>query len=81
MKLSAWLDATCPSTSGLAPEERDRRIAVRARVLKKAKTTIGTLYVARCRGFIGLKLCRRLADATKNEQEKILLTDEFNIKE
>ncbi|MEL6466595.1 MAG: hypothetical protein AAFO57_00535 [Pseudomonadota bacterium] len=78
MNLSEWLVAT--TTANKAPiskEERARRHAERARVLKKADTTLGTLLVSKCRNKIGIKLARRLEKATKGTSAEFKVADQM----
>lgn len=82
MKLREWLDATSTSHGlGLTASEKEARNAERQRVLAKAKTSISTLRIARCRqakgkGRIGDDLLYRMAEATKGEKNQIFVADE-----
>ena len=82
MKVRDWLEATSTRHGlGLTEKEKRRRDEERDRVLAKAGTSISTLRVAVCkqakgRGKIGDSLLYRLAEATKEEKNKIRVRDE-----
>lgn len=71
MNVHEWLEATNHATKGISEEEKERRKAVRARVIKAAKTSAMTLYGVVFRESIGNRLFLRLEAATANEVEKI----------
>ncbi len=76
MNFPEWHDATNPQAKGVDLKERLRRHELRKRVVDKADTTMAALRVAKCRGTIGDDLLGRLIEATAEEDEKILLSDE-----
>ena len=61
-----WMDLTCPI--GWGREENIVRKAEREKVLSEARTSIGTLRVARTRGRIGAGLLSRMVLATKGSR-------------
>jgi len=61
-----WLDLTCPI--GWGREENIVRKAEREKVLAEARTSIGTLRVARTRGRIGAGLLSRMVLATRGSR-------------
>lgn len=75
MKLEEWLKATSPHGCN-TEAERAAREAERDRVLKAAQTSLSTLRNAVCRGRVGDKLLYRLAAATKEEKNRILVSSE-----
>lgn len=73
MDIPQWLDKTSIKKKGLTEAQKAKRIAERERVLAKAGTTVNYLTVGRSRKRYGLKIIRRMVDATKEETNKILL--------
>lgn len=77
MNLREWLTATNPHKPRLSAEEKQRRRAVRARVIAAAGTSYGTIISALHRNRIGTNLLARLEAASAGEAERILAADQF----
>lgn len=73
MDITQWIDATSPKKKGLTEAQKAKRAEERKRVMALAGTTINYLTVARCRGKYGNKIIYRMAAATKEEKNRVLV--------
>ncbi|AZG14950.1 hypothetical protein [Cupriavidus pauculus] len=77
MNLREWLEATRINGSDITSGERERRREYRARVLKRAKTSMSTIRISHSRGKLGRDLAKRLEAATKGTFAEFKLLDQM----
>lgn len=77
MNLREWLEATRINGSDITSGERERRREYRAKVLKRAKTSMSTIRISHSRGKLGRDLAKRLEAATKGTFAEFKLLDQM----